>query len=322
MRHITLVVISDPNASHMRLLKHLPADVEIVVSDDFERLSAAAPHAGVLLNGGFNAALFAKVFPLATRAQWVHNMSAGVEQILTPEVVASPIPLTNGRGVFKSSLAEFVLASILYFAKDLRRMIRNQAAGVWEQFDITEVTGQTLGVVGYGEIGRESARLAHALGIKVIAMRRRPALSSDDPILSAVYTRDRLHEMLAICDYLLAAAPHTPETHSLIGEAEIGKLTRDAVVINVGRGPVISESALIRALEEGRIKGAALDVFEHEPLPAGHPFYRLENVLLSPHCADHTPGWIDLAMNKFVENFHHFWKGEPLENVVDKKAGY
>jgi phosphoglycerate dehydrogenase-like enzyme len=153
-------------------------------------------------------------------------------------------------------------------------------------------------------------------------MRRRTALSSDDPILSAVYTRDRLQDMLAICDYLLAAAPHTPETHGIIGEAEIGVLKRDAVVINVGRGPVIDESALIRALEEGRIKGAALDVFEHEPLPAGHPFYRLDNVLLSPHCADHTPGWVDLAMNKFVENFHHFWKGEPLENVVDKKAGY
>jgi phosphoglycerate dehydrogenase-like enzyme len=128
--------------------------------------------------------------------------------------------------------------------------------------------------------------------------------------------------MLPRCDYLLASAPHPPETHGLIGEAELNALKADAVVINVGRGAVIDEAALIRVLEEKRIKGAALDVFEHEPLAVGHPFYRLENVLLSPHSADHTPGWVELAVNKFVENFSHFWKGEPLENVVDKKAGY
>src|SRR5258708_25810471 len=322
MGRLTLVVITDPNANHVRLLKQLPEAVEIIVSDDLERLRAAAPHADVLLYDGFHPGLFANVFPLLTRARWVHSMPAGAEKVLTPDVVASPIPLTNGRGVFKSSLAEWVLAAILYFAKDFRRLIGSQVAGVWDQFDNTEVKGQTLGVVGYGEIGRESAQLAHAFGMKVVAMRRRAALSSGDPILSAVFASDRLHEMLPMCDYLLAAAPLTPETRGLIGDAELNALKAEAVVINVGRGAVIVESALIRALEERRIKGAALDVFEHEPLPAGHPFYRLENVLLSPHCADHTPGWNDLSMNKFIENFYHFGKGEPLENVVDKNAGY
>jgi phosphoglycerate dehydrogenase-like enzyme len=322
MRRVVLVVISDPKAGYLKVLERLPEGVEIFVSDDLEELKAAAPRADVLLNGAFHPGLFGKVFPLLSKVQWIHNMSAGVEKALTPEVIASSVPMTNGRGVFKSSLAEFVLAAILYFAKDFRRMNRNQVAGKWEQFDTTELKGQTLGVVGYGEIGRESARLAHAIGLNVVAIRRRVELSKDDPILSAVYAPERLHEMLPRCDYLLAAAPHTPETRGLIGEAELNAMKRDAVVINVGRGAVIDEAALIRVLEEKRIKGAALDVFEHEPLAAGHPFYRLENVLLSPHCADHTPGWVELAVNKFVENFQHFWKGEALENVVDKKAGY
>src|SRR5258708_2567926 len=205
MRRVTLVVISDPNAGYLRLLKRLPEGVEIFVSDDLEQLKAAAPRADVLLNGAFHPGLFAKVFPLLSKVQWIHNMSAGVEKALTPEVAASSIPMTNGRGVFKYSLAEFVLAAILYFAKDFRRMNRNQAARKWEQFDTTEVKGQTLGVVGYGEIGRESARLAHAIGMNVVALPRRAALSKDDPILAAVYTREGLHEMLPRCDYLLVA---------------------------------------------------------------------------------------------------------------------
>src|SRR5258708_13540707 len=205
MGRLTLVVITDQNANHVRLVKQLPDAGEIIVSDALERLRAAAPHADVLLYDGFNPGLFANVFPLLTRALWVHSMPAGAEKVLTPAVVASPIPLTNGRGVFKSSLAEFVLAAILYFAKDFRRMNRNQAARKWEQFDTTEVKGQTLGVVGYGEIGRESARLAHAIGMNVVALPRRAALSKDDPILAAVYTREGLHEMLPRCDYLLVA---------------------------------------------------------------------------------------------------------------------
>ena len=128
--------------------------------------------------------------------------------------------------------------------------------------------------------------------------------------------------MIARCDYLVVAAPLTPETKGMIGAAEFAAMKPGAVVINVGRGPVIDEGAMVRALEGKRIKGAALDVFDQEPLPAGHPFYTLENVLLSPHCADHTPDWMDNAMRFFVEQFERFRKGEPLKNVVDKRLGY
>ena len=319
---LTLVVIGDLNASHMRLLKQLPSNVETIISDDFEKLKEAAPKADILLNGGFHAELFRKIFPLVTKAQWVHNLSTGVEGILSPEVIASSIPLTNGRGVFSSILAEFVIAGVLYFAKDLRRMIRNQVAGRWEPFDVSPIEGTTMAIIGYGDIGRATAKLAHGMGMKVVALRRRAALSVDDPHLTAIYPLERLHEIIARSDYLVIATPLTPETTGMIGEAELHQLKNEAVVINVGRGPIIVEAALIKALQENRIKGAALDVFDKEPLPEGHPFYRMENVLLSPHCADHLPGWIDLAMNRFLENFELFSKGQPLENVVDKKAGY
>jgi len=128
--------------------------------------------------------------------------------------------------------------------------------------------------------------------------------------------------MLAQSDYIVAAAPLTPETRGLLGEAEFAVMKPTAVVINLGRGPVIDEAAMVRALSEKRIKGAALDVFDNEPLPAGHPFYRLENLLLSPHCADHTPDWLERAMQFFIDQFERFRKGEPLLNIVDKRLGY
>jgi len=137
-----------------------------------------------------------------------------------------------------------------------------------------------------------------------------------------MYSPDHRIEMLSRCDYVVAAAPLTPETRGMIAEPEFTAMKPTAVVINVGRGPVIQEEALVSALSHGRIKGAALDVFDHEPLPAGHPFYKLENVLLSPHCADHTPDWLDRAMQFFIAQFERFQKGEPLMNVVDKKLGY
>jgi phosphoglycerate dehydrogenase-like enzyme len=128
--------------------------------------------------------------------------------------------------------------------------------------------------------------------------------------------------MLPLCDYVVVCTPMTPETRGMIGEAEFGAMKRSAVVINVGRGPVINEQAMVEALSSGRITGAALDVFDHEPLPEGHPFYKLENVLLSPHCADHTPDWLDNAMRFFIQQFTRFRKGEELLNIVDKKLGY
>jgi phosphoglycerate dehydrogenase-like enzyme len=255
--------------------------------------------------------------------RWIHSRSAGLERTLFPELTASDVTLTNGSGVFSPALGEFALAAIMYFAKDLRRMIRSQMAGLWQPFDVTMVSGQTLGIVGYGDIGRAVAARARAVGMNVLGLKRHiPAQREPDPLVDQIYGSDQLLEMLSRCDYIVVAAPLTIKTLGLIGEAEFAAMKGNAVVINVGRGPVISEAAMIKALSEHKIRGAALDVFDEEPLPAGHPFYSLENVLLSPHCADHTPDWLDNAMRFFLAQLDRYRRGETLLNIVNKTLGY
>ncbi|HME10899.1 MAG TPA: D-2-hydroxyacid dehydrogenase [Bryobacteraceae bacterium] len=317
-----MLVLGNPHAPHLKPLDTLKALVNIEIGIDLDWAKQRAPAADAIFVANFAREPFQAIFPLATKVRWVHAVSAGVDYMLTPEFVLSAVPLTNGRGAFKDSLAEYAITAMLFFAKDLRTLLRNQQAQNWAPFDMAMLRGQTLGIVGYGEIGRATAQLAAGLGMRVIAVRRRPNLSNSDPTLASTYAPDRLKEMLAECDFVLVAAPLTPETRGLIGAPEFAVMKRTSVIMNVGRGPVIVESALIEALETAQIRGAALDVFDQEPLAAGHPFYKMENVLLSPHCADHIPGWLELAVDVFLENTRRFVKGEPLRNIVDKQAGY
>ena len=259
-----------------------------------EAFAGTAAEANVIFNWSGSRALLRQVFAMCPRVEWVHSRAAGLDSVLFPELVEHPVPLTNGSGVFSPSLGEFVLGAILYFAKDFRRMMRHQEAGEWEPFDITLISGQTAGIVGYGDIGRACATRLKAMGMRLLAVKRSP--DSHDPLIEQIYAPDQRIEMIRQCDYLVVAAPLTESTRGMVGTAEFGAMKPSAVVINVGRGPVIEEAAMVRALTEERIKGAALDVFDQEPLPAGHPFYSLRNVLLSAHCADHTPDWMDLAM--------------------------
>ncbi len=255
--------------------------------------------------------------------KWVHSRSAGLEQTLFPELRDSAAMLTNGSGVFSPALGEFVLGAIWYFAKDFRRLVRNQMARRWEQFDVHMAAGKTVGIVGYGDIGRAVATRVKAVGMKVLALKRHPEKGANpDSLVEETFGPERRVEMISRCDYVVVTAPLTPETRGMIGETEIAAMRGEAVVINVGRGAVIDEKALIRALGEGRIKGAALDVFEEEPLPAGHALYGMENVLLSPHSADHTTDWLDDAMEFFAEQCERYLDGKALLNVVDKKLGY
>jgi phosphoglycerate dehydrogenase-like enzyme len=322
MDPITLLVISSPHYPFLKYLDRLPQPVTVHTGNDLEFLKQHAPEADVILNGCHDGSALRAILPLATRVKWIHALSAGVEKVLSPELIENPAPLTNGRGVFGPALAEFSIAAMFYFAKDLRRLIRQQEAARWEQFDVAFLRDQTLGVVGYGGIGRETARLAHALGMKVLALRRRTPSSETDPILERSFTREQLNEMLSLSDYIVAAAPLTSETQGMLGYGEFHFMKPSAVFINVGRGAVVVEAALISALNQSAIRGAALDVFETEPLPSDHPFWKMQNVLLSPHCADHTTGWMELAVKQFVENFERFRNGQPLEYIVDKQAGY
>jgi phosphoglycerate dehydrogenase-like enzyme len=319
----TILLLCGKEEPPLEPLKRLRETENVLIGDKVEDFRSGVSEAEVIFNWSAGLPLFREVFLACPNLRWVHSRSAGLERSLFPELLAREVPLTNGSGVFSPSLGEFTLGAILYFAKDFRRMVRNQMAGVWSQFDVTMAVGQTVGIVGYGDIGRAIASRVRALGMNVLAVRRQvPAEGKADPLVDRVYATNQIVEMLPICDYVAVAAPLTAETRGMIGEAEFAAMKKTAVVINVGRGPVIDETAMIKALTEGRIKGAALDVFDHEPLPKGHAFYTLENVLLSPHCADHTNEWLNDAMRFFVAQFERFRQGEPLLNVVDKKLGY
>jgi phosphoglycerate dehydrogenase-like enzyme len=317
-----VLVLGNPQSRHLQLLSELPQPTDLHVGTDPDFVAREAPLAEVILHAGFDGSIFNPMWPLAKRARWVHSLAAGVEGILTPEFVASPVPLTNARGVFAEALGEYAIAAVLHFAKNIPLMMRNQQAHRWEWLNVDMVRGRTFGVIGYGGIGRESARLAAAMGMRAIALRRRPAESASDGIAERIYAPGQLHELLAASDYVLLAMPATPETLHMIGAPELRAMKDSAVLINVGRGNAVDEAALVEALREKRIRGAALDVCETEPLPAEHPLYTLDNVLISAHSADRTPDWLERATRMFMENYGRFVRGEPLLNVVDKRAGY
>ena len=318
-----ILVLADPNEPQLAMLEALPPDTGIAVGNTAEAFKNTAAEASVIFNWSGSGALLREVLGMCPSVRWVHCRAAGLDDLLSSEVIASPVPLTNGSGVFSPPLGEFVLGAILYFAKDFRRLIRNQTAGVWEPFDVTEISGQTAGIVGYGDIGRAVATRLKAMGMNILASRRTPPPAGNaDPLVSGYYGPGGLLEMIAQCDYVVVTAPLTAQTHGMIGAREFAAMKPTAVILNVGRGAVIDEPAMVRALTEKRILGAALEVFATEPLPPGHTFFQLENVLLSPHSTDHTRDWLERAMQFFLTQFERFSKGEPLLNVVDKKRGY
>ena len=322
MHKISTLVLSDPNEPQLSMLDELRDAAAVTIGNSAAAFARAAGAAKVIFNWSGSLSLIREVFLMSPQVRWVHSRSAGLERTLFPELIASDVTMTNGSGVFSPSLGEFALAAILYFAKDFRRMVRNQMAGAWEPFDVLPISGQTVGIVGYGDIGRAVATRVRGMGMNVLAVKRHVSPQNSDPLVDQIYTPDRRVDMLSRCDYVVVAAPLNAETRGLIAEAEFAAMKPSAVIINIGRGPVIDERAMIKALLESKIKGAALDVFDEEPLPEKHPFYKLENVLLSPHCADHTPDWLDNSMRFFITQFERFRRGEPLLNVVDKKLGY
>jgi phosphoglycerate dehydrogenase-like enzyme len=326
MSKINLLVICPPYHYALRNLESLLDIAEVSVSNSRQDLEMLAENAEVILYSGLTGKTvnLEEVWRHAPKVKWVHSLSAGVEKVLFPGLIESPVPLTNARGVFKRSLAEFVVLGMLYHYKHVRRLVESQRKHHWDDFKTKFVHERVMGVVGYGEIGRECALLAKGMGVKIHAVRRNPERSVDDPVLERVFKLDELPEMLAGIDFLVCAAPLTPETHHMISDAQFAVMKPTSIVMNVGRGPVIDEAALIRALQKEVIGGAALDVFEEEPLLAESPLWDMENVLISPHCTDRTedPDWLDLSMRLFVRNFRHYRNGEALENVVDKKAGY
>src|SRR6266853_1597694 len=213
VRNDTILILADPAEPQLRQLEKSLEGVNIIAGNSAEVLAQAAAHATVLFNWSGSLALFRKIFGNCPNLRWVHSRSVGLERTLFPELLESPVPLTNGTGVFSASLGEFALGAILYFAKNFRRMIRNQKAGIWEAFDVMPVSGQTVGIIGYGDIGRAIAARVRPLGMKVLAVKRNTStLRGADPLVDQVYAPEHRIEMLSCCDYVVVSAPLTSET--------------------------------------------------------------------------------------------------------------
>jgi phosphoglycerate dehydrogenase-like enzyme len=318
---LDVVVLAEPDDASLRLLEGRDDGVRFAVGQDALALAAQAPEAEALFYCTGGRERLEAAFRRLPRLRWVHSRWAGLDGLLFPALAEAPVTLTNSRGVFSRTLAEFSIGAILHFAKDFPRMRRQQAARRWGPFLVDVVHGRTLGILGYGDIGRAIAERAKALGMRILAMRRRSA--SPDSLVDEAFAPEQRLALIAGSDYVALALPLTADTRGLFGAPELAAMKPSAVLINVGRGPTLDEPALVSALQAGRIRGAALDVFVDEPLPAASPLWGFDNVLLSPHTADRTATWLDEAMAVFLENLRRFRSGEPLLNVVENKGrGY
>jgi phosphoglycerate dehydrogenase-like enzyme len=309
-----VIVVHAPGTSLPADFELLDGIAEVIAVDDAEALRAAQDRAEVLLQWDFSSPLLREAG--AGRLAWIHTASVGVDAVMTPEVVASSAVVTNARGVFEPPVAEWALTAWLYLAKELGRALTQQRRAEWQPYAVGLAARRRVVVLGVGPIGREIARLLRAVGASVDVVAR--TARDDEPGLGRVHAIDELDALLPEAHDVILALPQTAETTGILNAERIARLRPGAHVINVGRGGIIDQTALIAALREGTVGAAALDVFAAEPLPADDPLWSMENVLVSPHMSGEVAGWERTVLELFVANLEGFVAGEPLANVVDK----
>ncbi|MEU0943819.1 D-2-hydroxyacid dehydrogenase [Streptomyces canus] len=282
---------------------------------DGTTLAERLPSADVLLVWDFASTAVRDAWPgEGPRPRWVHTASAGVDHLMCPELAVSDTVVTNARGVFDQPIAEYVAALVLTMAKDLPRTLELQREGVWRHRESQRVAGTRACVVGSGPIGRAIVSTLKALGITTALVGRRPRTGIHGP--------DDLDRLMARADWVIAAAPLTAETHGMFDARRFGMMQPSARFINIGRGQLVVEDALVEAVTKRWIAGAALDVFDTEPLPPESPLWRVPGLIVSPHMSGDTVGWRDELGTQFVELYDRWEAGRSLPNVVDKKRGY
>ncbi len=298
-------------------------EIKFVQFENFDRILDEIGDTDVFI--GFS--LRPEQFTAAKKLKWIHSPAAAVHQLMFPELVSSDVVVTNSTSVHGPVVAEHAIAVLLALAKRLPRAIHYQRQKKWAQAILweehprpREVAGSTVLVLGMGGIGNEFAVRAKALGMKVLAVRESPSKGAG--AADAVFALSQLDEVLPQADYVLLCAPVTPATQGVINTERLGKMKKETYLINVSRGPLIDEAALITALQEGHIGGAALDVFTEEPLPPDSPFWDLENLLITPHTAAVTERLWERHYDLIVENLKRFVTGKKLLNEVDKRRGY
>jgi len=314
-----------------RLRREFP-DIEFVYRPNYDNIENYISDADIMVA----ASLRPEQFLAAKKLKWIYSTAAAVHQLLFQELVDSDVILTNASEVHGHCVAQHVMALIFVAARRIDADVRFQQRRFWGQEDLwqqhprpREVDGATLGIIGVGAIGRDVARMASAVGMRVVAVREHPQrgvdwLPADSPDRSrhTVYGIDQLDRMLREADFVVLAAPTTGQTQRLMNRERLSQMKPDAWLINVGRGALVEEEALIEALQKKAIGGAALDVFDTEPLPAHSPLWSFENVIITPHVAGMTDRIWDRQFEFFSENLRRFLAGRPLLGVVDKRKGY
>jgi phosphoglycerate dehydrogenase-like enzyme len=283
-------------------------------------LAEAVRGARALLLWDYFSTAVRDVWSEADKLKWIHITAAGVDTLLFDELRESDVVVTNARGVFDRPLAEYVLGAVIAHAKDSRTSFDLQRRHRWQHRETRGITGATALVVGTGGIGREIAKLLHAAGLVVRGAGRRAV--ADDPDFGEVIDSANLAAEAGWCDHLILAAPLTRQTRGVVDATVLAAMKPDAHLVNIARGPMVDESALLAALTQRRIGGATLDVFDAEPLPPDHPLWDAPNVTITAHMSADVVGWRDALAAQFAANARRWLAGEPLLNVVDKKLGY
>ena len=283
---------------------------------------AALSSAEILLRGGLPASVLDHVVSRAPKLRWIHSASAGIERVATPAVRSREITVTNARGVFSRPIAEYVVMMLLAIARRLPQLLELQRERTWQPLRGRELASLTVGIVGYGSIGAEIAHLLAPFGATVLATRRRPERGAGDAPNVRLFGDDDLDQVLGESDAVVLATPLTEQTAGLIGAPQLQAMRESAWLINIARGRLIDEAALRRALENGWIAGAVLDVFNDEPLQPDSPLYSTPNLVITPHTSWSSDRVTERGLSLFVDNLRHYLAGEPLENVVDLEAGY
>jgi len=314
MSALTILVTNSLADRHIKAIETVAPNCTIIPCT-LEQAKDHIPTTDILLTWGSM-----DIRPLhlaAPKLKWVHALSAGVEELLFPEM--KDTLLTNSRGIHGIPVSEHVLAMMLTFTRGLNFFIRQQTKKVWNRVPVSEIHDKTIGIVGLGSIGREIAKKAKGMGMHVIASKQ---TMTTELFVDKLYTPDKLHELLAASDFVVVALPLLEETKGLFTLKEFSVMKPSAYFINISRGGVLCQDDLITALEQGLLKGAGLDVFDHEPLEDTSPLWDMTNVIITPHLAAISPSYLDRAIKLFTDNLSRYVENKEMLNVIDKQRGY
>lgn len=316
-----LLITHELTPQQLELVRLTAREHLVVYTRERDLALSEARDADMALLGAFAR----EVLETAVNLKWAHIPWAGVDSLL--DVLRKTQAVVScGKGLFDAPMADHVFALLLTLTRCLHYFLRYQMAGVWRREvpgdTLTDLQGKTMGIVGLGSTGREVARRAAVFGMRVLAVKRRPAALSEEPVDGLFIGYEGLRLMLPECDVVVITAALTPQTRYLIGQNELASMKRGAILINVARGAIVDEKALVEALRSGHLAGAGLDVFEEEPLPLESPLWHLPNVVLTPHVGGLSERTRQRVFERFLDNLRRFLANEPLVGVVDKEAGY